>query len=115
MNCIDCNSYNRGKGTKTCLKCKQYIEILKQSTKRTTIPIDIVPDTILHAIPDNKEMDIKQALQQLPLEYSVPLMMYHVLNASQREISNYLNISQQQASKKINFAIDIIKKITVFE
>lgn len=115
MNCTDCQSYNRGSGTKACLKCKQYLEILKQSGKRKTIPIEIIPDTILEAIPDNNQIDIQQAIRQLPLDLSVPLLMYHVLNASQREIAAYLNISQQNASKKINLSIEIIRKMTIFE
>jgi recombinational DNA repair protein RecR len=29
MKCVDCDNYNRGKGTKSCLKCPQHRETVK--------------------------------------------------------------------------------------
>ena len=115
MNCPECSNYNRAKGTKACLTCPQYLDVIKTSGKRSSICIDVIPQIILEAVPDSKEMNVQEAIRQLPLEYSVPLIMYYILNANQREIGNYLKVSQKQVSKKINYSIEIIKKMTIFE
>jgi DNA-directed RNA polymerase specialized sigma24 family protein len=115
MNCTDCDNYQRGKGRPACLKCAKYKDILIQSVKRQTIAIDVIPDTILNDIPDQRAVTILDAIRQLPLELSTMLLMYHVLDANQREIAQHLQISQQQVSKKINFALDIIRKLTIFD
>lgn len=113
MNCTECKNYNRAKGNKHCLTCPQYQDIIKTSGKRSTISIDTIPDIILEAIPDNKTLNLAEALKQLPLELSMPLLAYHLLNANQRELSAYLKTSQADVSRKINQAIIIIKKMTI--
>jgi DNA-directed RNA polymerase specialized sigma subunit len=115
MTCTDCSNYNLGHGNKSCLKCKQYVEILKSSVKRVTIKIESIPDILLENIPDNQETTIYDLLRQLPIEQSTPLLMYYLLDASQREIANYLDITQMDVSRKINIAIDFIKKNTLKE
>jgi len=113
MNCLNCSNYDHGRGNKKCLKCPQYIDIIKFSFKRTAIKLEIVPDTILEAVPDNKSVSIYDAIRQLPLDLSVPLIACHVLDASQRELAQYLNIPQSTVSRKINIAVDLIKKMTI--
>ena len=115
MNCPDCTNYNRSKGNKKCLTCPQYQDIIKTSGKRSTINIDTIPDIILDAIPDNKTTSIYDALRQIPLSLSVPLLAYHVLNANQRELAVYFKCSQQQLSKNLIKAVELIKKIPINE
>lgn len=115
MQCSQCDQYNHSRGTKSCLKCPQYRDIIKKSGKRTTILIDIIPDIILEAIPDESGITLDQALRQLPVEYSTPLLQYHILGATLREIGAYHNYNASTAHRKINFAIEIIKKMTVSE
>ena len=115
MNCSYCDNYNHGRGTKSCLRCKQYIGILKASGKRKTIPIDTITDRILESIPDNTGVTLEQALRQLPIELSTPLIQYHILRATTREIGAYHNYNASTATRKINIAIDLIKKMSVFE
>ena len=114
MNCSYCDNYNHGRGTKSCLRCKQYISILKASGKRKTIPIDTITDRILESVPDTKQKTAYQALQSMPLELSGPIILYFFAGASQREIAEYLNTNQANVSRKINFAIEIIKKTAIF-
>ena len=113
MNCTDCKNYNRAKGNKHCLSCPQYQDIIKTSGKRSTIIIDTIPDIILESTPDNKTLNLAEALKQLPLELSMPLLAYHLLKANQRELAVYLKTSQADVSRKINQAIDIIRQMTV--
>jgi hypothetical protein len=115
MNCPECKIYQKshGKGTVKCLTCVQYIEIVKTSGKRSTIAIDTIPDIILENVPDEKITTIIDALRQIPLEYSVPLVAYYYLNASQRELANYFKCSQQSLSLKIKKSIELIKKIPI--
>jgi DNA-directed RNA polymerase specialized sigma24 family protein len=114
-NCPECDNYQRGHGNQKCLDCKKYIQILKSSVKRKQIHIEVITDNILNSLPDNRQTTVYDAIRQIPLEFSVPLMLYTVLDCNQREIAQTLKMSQQQASKKIKIAIEIIKKIPVFE
>jgi hypothetical protein len=113
MNCPECSSYNKAKGTKKCLTCPQYLDVIKASGKRSTICIDTVPDMILEAIPDNKTTTVYDALRQLPLEYSIPLIAYHLLNANQRELATYFKCSQQHLSKLLKTAISILREVPI--
>lgn len=115
MKCTDCDHYNRSKGTKICLKCPQYQDIIKRSGRRSTIIIDVIPDIILEAIPDDTGITLEQAIRQLPIDLSTPLLQYHILRATTREIGAYHNYSAATATRKINFAIEIIKKMNVSE
>lgn len=115
MHCTDCTSYNHGAGRKSCLLCPQYRDIVRRSGRRATISIDVIPDIILEAVPDESGITLEQAIRRLPLELSVPLMMHHVLGAPLREIAKYLNISTTTGTRKINLAIDIIKEMHVIE
>lgn len=115
MNCIDCDNYNRSKGTKSCLKCPQYRDIIKQSGKRSTIIIDVIPDIILESIPDETGITLEQAIKRLPLELSTPLLQYHILGCPLREIAKYHKSSAPTVTRKINIAIEIIKKMNVNE
>jgi DNA-directed RNA polymerase specialized sigma24 family protein len=115
MKCVDCDNYNRGKGIKSCLKCPQYRDIIKQSGKRHTIAIDVIPDVILEAIPDNNGITLEQAIRQLPIDLSTPLLQYHILQATTREIGAYHNYNASTATRKINIAIEIIKKMIISE
>jgi hypothetical protein len=114
-NCPECDNYQCGHGSQKCLDCKKYIQILKSSVKRKQIHIEVITDNLLNSLPDNRQTTVYDAIRQIPLEFSVPLMLYTVLDCSQREIAQTLKMSQQQASKKIKIAIEIIKKIPVFE
>ena len=115
QNCTDCDSYQRGKGRPACLQCQKYKDILLSTTKRQTIRIDVIPDTILNDIPDNRAVTLLDALKQLPLELSVPVIMRHILDASLREIADYHGYSRTSGTAKIKNAIEIIKKMTVFD
>jgi DNA-directed RNA polymerase specialized sigma24 family protein len=113
MQCTHCDNYNRGHGQPACLKCQKYKDILLQSVRRNTIAIDVVPDTILNNIPDPRSITILDAIRQLPLELSMPLLAYHILGANQREIANHYNISRRAVQGKIKKSIEIIKELTI--
>ena len=115
MNCSECNAYNRGKGKKECLKCKQYLEIIKKSGLRSSIPIEVVPSIILEALPDQSGTNLLQIVKQLPLDFSVPLLMKYCLMASEREIAKHLKMSKTKVHNKIIIALDIIKKTPIID
>lgn len=112
MNCPVCPQYNNGRGGKACLKCPQYIDIIKQSFSRLKIKLETIPDIILEAIPDESEATPYDRIRDLPLELSVPLMMRYYLDCSLREIANYHKYDISTASRKIKIAIEIIKQST---
>ena len=112
MNCPACARYNNGHGVKACLKCPEYIDIIKQLFSRLKIKIETVPDVILEAIPDDKEKTTYDRIRDLPLELSVPLMMKYYLDCSLREIAKYHNYDISTASRKIKIALEIIKQST---
>ena len=114
MNCSTCRNYNRGSGTKSCLKCPEYKSILLQSNKRQTIKFDIVPDCILENIAEQKQTEtVLDAIRQLPIEQSTIIIQRFILNYSIKEIAETLNISRQAVDKKIKFALDIIKETLI--
>jgi DNA-directed RNA polymerase specialized sigma24 family protein len=115
MKCTQCDQYNHARGSKPCLKCPQYRDIIKKSGKRSTILIDVIPDIILESIPDDNTITLEQAIRQLPIEYSTPLLQYHILHATMREIGAYHGYSASNATRKINFGIEIIRKMNVSE
>lgn len=52
--------------------------------------------------------ELMDALKQLPLDKSVPLMMQIVLGCSVKEIADYHNISVQAVYKKNKLIIEIL-------
>src|SRR5450759_4181912 len=112
MNCPTCPQYNNGRGVKACLKCPQYIEIIKQSFSRLKIKIETVPDIILEAIPDDKEKTAYDRIRDLPTELSAPLLLRYYLDCSNREVANLLHCSRSRVQSKINIALEFIKENT---
>lgn len=112
MNCPACTQYNKGRGVKACLKCPQYIEIIKQSFSRLKIKIKTVPDIILEAIPDDKEKTAYDRIRDLPVDKSAPLLLRYYLDCSNREVAKLLHCSRSQVQSKINIALEIIRETT---
>lgn len=113
--CPDCESYNHGFGSKRCLQCHKYVEILKNSTRRNQVPISVVPQNILEAIEDESSGQIKtilHAIRSLPPQLSLIIAGVYVCGLSYRQLASSLHLSHQSVDKKNKFAIDIIKKIT---
>ena len=111
MDCSSCNHYNRGYGQRSCLKCKKYIDIMKQSVHRETIPYDHIPQAIYENIAENPQTrQVISILRSLPIEESTAFLMAFFLSATQEEIAKYMHISQSSVSRKINFTVEMIKK-----
>ena len=113
MNCTTCQSYNRGFGSPACLKCGKYKDICKASVKRRTLPIEVVPQSILEEIVDDRPQisSIIDALRALPADHAALISMVYFGGLTQSQAADILKISQSAASRKINFAIGIIKKM----
>ena len=112
MNCQNCDSYNRGNGSPACLKCAKYRDICKRSGRRRTIQIEIVPQAILEEVEDEHPRlnGLKDILQSLPPDMASVISLVYVAGLTQREAAKQLNISQAGLSKKINVALEIIRK-----
>lgn len=111
MDCKDCVSYRRGAGSPACLKCNKYGKIIVQSAKRQTIQIDVMPQTIIEALPDTKQMhSIMDILRAMPLDQSTPIIQYYLLGATLQEIADYHHITRQAVDKKNKLTLNIIKE-----
>lgn len=104
--CSKCGDWNRGEGTKACLKCKRYREIQRLSVRRHTIRIEPVPQSILEAIPELDEgVDMEatdfilQHVNALPVRTAIVIHAYYKLGATDREIASQLQISKSNASE----------------
>ncbi len=110
--CLKCQHYNNGAGQNSCLSCRQYKAIVIQSGQRKTIAFEILPKAILENLADTKKMtEVIDFLQHLPLDKSVPITLYFILNATCQEIGDYLHISKQAVDKKIMFSLNMLKEM----
>ena len=113
MNCTLCQSYKdtSGHGGPACLKCKTYKQFQIKDAKRQTIKFEIIPQAIMEQIEDlTKKVDMLEMIRKLPLELSVPVMMYWILGCTQQEVADFLHCSQPMVIKKNRKAIECIKK-----
>lgn len=110
MDCSECANWNHGRGKRECLKCKKYLDIQRKSIRRESIQADHIPDAILENIADPRTRTLLDIIQQLPIIYSVPLMMRVVLRMSYREIADYHHVSFSPMYRRMSHAIEIIKK-----
>ena len=104
--CSKCPEWNRGEGTKQCLRCKRYRDIQRASVRRHTIRIEPVPQTVLEAIPEfdgGVDLDaaeiILQHVNALPIRTAIVIHAYYKLGATDREIASQLQISKSSASE----------------
>ena len=67
-----------------------------------------MPQAVLDNIADPRTRDLIGIIRQLPVQFSVPLMMRSTLNMTMPEIAAYLGISKQAVDQKISKAIDIV-------
>jgi DNA-directed RNA polymerase specialized sigma24 family protein len=110
MDCSNCPKWNKGRGQKECLKCKKYIDIQRKSIKRESIKTEHIPTAILENIADPRTRTLINIIQQLPIDYAVPLMMRAILRMSYREIADYHGSTISPMQRRISHAIKIIKK-----
>lgn len=113
MDCSKCDSYKdtQGRGGKACLNCKRYKEFQVKNTRRQTIKFEILPQAIIEQIEDlTQKVNMLEALRKLPLELSVPALMYWILGATQQEIADYHGTSHQMVARNNSKAIELIKK-----
>jgi len=110
MDCSTCQHYNRGRGQKACLKCKQYKEIQIKSGRRQSIRTEILPQEIMDNLPDPKSVTLIGIIQHLPIQYSVPLLMRSLLGMTLQQIADYHGVTKQTTDKKISQGIKLIEK-----
>ena len=111
--CHECQHYNRGSGGKQCLSCHKYTEIIRNSAKRKTIPIDVIPQHLLEAIADdsdNRINSILDAIRTLPPQLSAIISMIYISGLTHRQVASILHIPPGSIVKKNKFALEIIKK-----
>ena len=111
MDCSKCDHYNRGRGQQLCLKCKKYKDFQIKSGKRQSVKTETnIPGVIIENIEDPRTRTLFTIIQQLPLQFAVPLMMRATLNASLQEIADYHNVTRPAIQQNIAKGIKIITK-----
>jgi DNA-directed RNA polymerase specialized sigma24 family protein len=115
VNCSKCVHYKGGGGTSNCLECAKYKYLQIKMTPRPQIKMDIVPDSIYENIAtDFKHLDIPEAIQKLPIDCGLIIMGCYFLGATEREVSEALNISERTCRYKKKFSLKKIKSLMQF-
>jgi hypothetical protein len=112
--CKGCSSYRGGNGSRKCLKCGTYVEFLKDSRLRNPVHFKILPDAIMEAIPDGREMDVKDSIKRLPDDLAAIVTMRYYANLELKSIAGILRISVRQVSRKLDVALNEIKRDIAF-
>ena len=98
ISCFRCENYNHGRGEKYCLRCQKYKNFQMKSVKRDTIKMETnIPDALIENIADPRTRTLLTVLKQIPIQYSVPLMMQAALGMSLEEITDYHNQIQKSS------------------
>ena len=109
--CSQCDNWHNGKGSQNCLKCGKYKTFQKKSVLRDAIVYKNMPDEILESFEElPKVKNIVDAIKQLPIDKSVPLMMYYLLGCTLQEIADYHKVSAPAIHKKNKLSIELIKQ-----
>jgi DNA-directed RNA polymerase specialized sigma24 family protein len=112
IDCHRCPSYNRGHGQRACLKCPKYKDIQKQSAKRQTITIDILPQALLEQIADvPRAEEILTYIRQMPIDIAAVLVLKYYGAMRREEIAGLLGLSIRQVSRKLEIACHTLKNI----
>lgn len=116
--CVKCPSYRKGQGEKACLACPKYIEIQRQTIRRPSVRIEIVPQVVLEAvpqIPDDSDypveyVDVINQVKTLPPRVATVCMMYYHLGLTDKEIADELKVSATRIRQLKSRAIQLLKK-----
>lgn len=111
--CPECASYNKGAGTRRCLKCNKYKQILIKSVARDAIQTYTVPQNILEAVAeelDPKTLEIVSAIRTLPPQHAAITTLIYFAGLTYRQVASILKISVSTVNKKNKFSLNIIKK-----
>ena len=111
MDCSQCDHWNQGRGKPLCLKCKKYKELQLKSVRRETIKTEHLPQAVMDNIADPRTRTLFTIIQQIPLKYSVPLMMRLTLNASLQDIADYNKVSRPAIQRNVSKGIKIIEHL----
>lgn len=69
-----------------------------------------MPQAIMDNIADPRTRTLFTIIQQLPLNYAIPLMMRASLNASLQEIADHYSVSRAAIQQRISKGIAIIEQ-----
>ena len=115
MNCSKCQHYRNGQGSAHCLECIKYKNLQLKLIPRPQIKVDIIPDSIFENIESEfKNLDIPEAIKKLPLECGLIIMGCYFLGATEKDISQALNISERTCRYKKKFSLKKIKSLMQF-
>ena len=111
MNCHLCDQYNRGAGTKKCLKCPKYKDIQRLSIRRRTIKYEILPQTLLEQVAEipksNKIIDI---LRLMPADLAALIAMRYYAGLQIQEVAGLVRKSPGTVRYRLHTAIAWLKK-----
>jgi hypothetical protein len=110
--CRNCNNYNRGAGSKPCLRCKNY-KLMDAEDIRTSMHIIPVVSGLIEAFPapTRPDNDLMSIIRQLSSHNAAMLCMCYYGGLSVREMSDVLGISQEATWKKLYRSVSNLRKI----
>lgn len=107
--CTSCQSYNKGKGTKACLRCEEFKDLLPAKANPDIIRL---PRELLENLnnPSNDLANIFELIAHLEPIHATMFLQSTLLNMSCREIAEYHQAiySKNSCARKINQAIELI-------
>ncbi len=109
MSCNGCPSYNKGRGSRACLKCPDQPEpkiVIKPGPRITNMRSETIED-----IAEMLQKTTKDILITLDPLDSTMLIQSIILNMTHKEIAEFHQYkSAKTVQRKINLALDTIKE-----
>jgi RNA polymerase sigma factor (sigma-70 family) len=110
--CRKCREWNKGRGTRACLRCQVYKNVQLQSVKRPPIRLDVYPDEILESFPDEIDhRDFLDFFRLLPPLYSVILSARYLVGLTIDETADLLHLSPRSVSRACQRAVGKLRSL----
>ncbi len=111
--CRKCDNYQRGRGTKLCLKCCNYKLLDNVYSLRQTANIIPMVQSIIEAVPAPPAIPdniLQSMVWAMPASDSAIISMHYYGALSPREIATVLHITEPAARAKLYRAVQQLQK-----
>ena len=111
-NCMDCNHWHMGSGDKACLSCYKYTESYSPTGETEVIEFEVIPDTIIESIADDKEnKTILDKINSLPIELSAIMLMKFYGKMKIGEMAKVIGRSDTAVDRRIKQGMKMLNQL----
>jgi DNA-directed RNA polymerase specialized sigma24 family protein len=107
--CNDCKSYRNGKGSRKCISCESYQAWHSEHALISKIHIEIIPDSLLENIAEDKPNQALEAMKRLPDDICAAVCLRYYGNLSLQSIAANQRTSVRTIQRRINIGIQWMK------